>query len=194
MGSLYVGAANAPDPCALLLKVEVSASLDCNLTVAGNVGRGKAVLEGASQAQTNLPITIAVAAGGPPPCYTGPDVTAWNDVNQPSSWCYADQCHGDADGATEVMGRATVQVGYNDIAILLAGFGEAYSGDPTVDGPDDDSDPDTWIAADFDHATETMGRATVRVGYNDITVLLAYFGDDYTTMPGDCQTGSPVSP
>jgi hypothetical protein len=63
MGSLYVGGANAPDPCALLIKVMVSAGGDCNLTIAGNVGRGKAVLEGAAQAQTNLPITILVAGG-----------------------------------------------------------------------------------------------------------------------------------
>jgi len=35
MGSLYVGAANEPDPCALLCKVTVSS--DCNLTITGNV-------------------------------------------------------------------------------------------------------------------------------------------------------------
>lgn len=58
MGSLYVGSSNAPDPCALLCKIEVSG--DCNLTVAGNVGRGKVVMEGAGQGLTNLPITIHV--------------------------------------------------------------------------------------------------------------------------------------
>lgn len=63
MGSLYVGA-NEPDPCALLLKVEVSG--DCNLTVTGNVGRGKAVLEGAAQAMTNLPVVLMVSPVTPP--------------------------------------------------------------------------------------------------------------------------------
>ena len=64
MGSLYVGAANEPDPCALLCKVTVSS--DCNLTITGNVGRGKAVLEGAAQAMTNLPIVLMVSPVTPP--------------------------------------------------------------------------------------------------------------------------------
>ena len=65
MGSLYVGSANAPDPCALLLKVMVDEGNDCNLCLAGNVGRGKAVLEGAAQAQTNMPFCIRVEDIGP---------------------------------------------------------------------------------------------------------------------------------
>jgi len=65
MGSLYVGAANEPDPCALLIKVMVSEGNDCNLTIAGNIGRGKTVMEGAAQAQTNLPIIIRVVDIGP---------------------------------------------------------------------------------------------------------------------------------
>ena len=69
MGSLYVGGPNAPDPCALLIKVMVADANECNLTVTGNVGRGKTVMEGAAQGVTNLPITIHV---GPivPPTYT----------------------------------------------------------------------------------------------------------------------------
>jgi hypothetical protein len=65
MGSLYVGSANAPDPCALLLKLMVDEGNDCNLCLAGNVGRGKTVLEGSSQAQTNLPFCIRVTDIGP---------------------------------------------------------------------------------------------------------------------------------
>ncbi len=64
MGSLYVGGPNAPDPCALLIKVMVST--DCNLTLAGNVGRGKTVMEGAAQGVTNLPISILVSPVEPP--------------------------------------------------------------------------------------------------------------------------------
>jgi hypothetical protein len=64
MGSLYVGGPNAPDPCALLIKVMVST--DCNLTIAGNVGRGKTVMEGAAQGVTNLPISILVSPVVPP--------------------------------------------------------------------------------------------------------------------------------
>jgi hypothetical protein len=58
MGSLYVGSANAPDPCGLLCKVVVDA--DCNVTIVENVSRGKVVMEGATQATTNLPVVEAV--------------------------------------------------------------------------------------------------------------------------------------
>ena len=79
MGSLYVGAANEPDPCALLCKVTVSS--DCNLTVTGNVGRGKAVLEGAAQALTNLPISLMVSPITPACC--PPDCTDSTMVGPP---------------------------------------------------------------------------------------------------------------
>jgi len=66
MGSLYA----ATDPChptpppaaGILCKVTVSAA--CNLTINGNVGRGKVVNEDATAAITNLPIVIAVAQPG----------------------------------------------------------------------------------------------------------------------------------
>jgi len=41
-----------------------------------------------------------------------------------------------------------------------------------------------WIAADFDHADEVFGRGRVRVGLNDITVLVNYFR--VPTVPDDC--------
>lgn len=62
MGSLYVGGPNAPDATGTLCKVQVSA--DCNLTVAVNVSRGEVVMEGATQATTNLPQTAALSGGG----------------------------------------------------------------------------------------------------------------------------------
>jgi hypothetical protein len=61
MGSLYVGGPNAPPVSGTLCKVTVSAS--CNLTVTGNVARGKVVNEDANEASTNLPITIPVTIG-----------------------------------------------------------------------------------------------------------------------------------
>ena len=128
------------------------------------------------------------------PCYTGPDTTEWESVGSPDSWCADYQCHGDADDATEKFGRASRRVGYNDINILLAGFNQPYSGDPDVDGGDPGTDPDTWIAADFDHASEKFGRASRRVGYADINVLLWHFNDAHGAPPADCQDASPSSP
>jgi hypothetical protein len=74
MGSLYVGGPNAPDATGLLCKVAVD--VDCNMTIAVNVSRGEVVMEGATQATTNLPIVVALSPG---PSCCAPD--ADNDVD-----------------------------------------------------------------------------------------------------------------
>lgn len=116
------------------------------------------------------------------PCYTGPDLTEWQNLGSPASWCTDTQCHGDANNATEQIGKGFYSVGYQDINILLGGFATAYV-DP-VSSP--------WIAADFDHGQEQIGKGFYRVGYNDINVLLAWFAN--AGIPADCQTATPVSP
>ena len=165
MGSLYD--VNGPATSGTLCTVTVSGN--CNMTVAVNTTRGEVVLEDATTATTNLPITFAVGE-----CYTGPDYAQWVTVLKPDSWCTPRQCHGDADNAQEVIAKGTYWVGYNDINILLAGFKQAYVN--PVSSP--------WIAADFDHASEVIAKGTYRVGYADINVLLAYFKQG--TVPADC--------
>jgi len=58
MGSLYVGGPNAPAAGGTLCRVTVSAN--CTLSVSGNIGRGRVVNEDATEATTNLPISIPV--------------------------------------------------------------------------------------------------------------------------------------
>jgi sulfatase modifying factor 1 len=117
-------------------------------------------------------------------CYTGPDQREWISVGRPQSWCAPRQCHGDASNSAEIIGKCgPVWVGYKDIEILVAGFHRPYYGDPAAQ---------PWIAADFNHRTEKIGKGTFRVGYNDINVLLAWFKK--SLVPTDCQTANPVRP
>ena len=185
MGSLYDGEVNAPDANGVLLKfiVDVNNVIGSDIGIAANAIRaGAVVMEDLGAVTANM-TGCSFPPDAPPPCYTGPDQTEWVAVGSPTSWCTPTQCHGDADGATEVIGRGTFDVGYADITILLQGFATAYAGDPIAQ---------PWIAADFDHGYETIGRGSFPVGYNDITVLLAWFAT--AGCPTDCQTGSPVSP
>lgn len=153
---------------------------DGTITIAADTLRAETGAVGSDLA-TNLPITVAVTGS----CYTGPDVAEWELLLKPDSWCTVDQCHGDADGLTEMFGRTPVKVGWADIDELLAGFQVGGYTNP---------DDCPWISADFNHASEMFGRTPVRVGWDDIDVLLAYFQVAATAMPADCLTATPVDP
>jgi hypothetical protein len=172
-GETTAGAAGAT-----VVTIDLDVDATCVVAITENADRGGII------ATDGTPLDISSQIGGqidPEGCtYTGPDQTEWVAVGSPASWCGVSQCHGDADDAFETIGKGSFAVGYNDIDILLAGFNTAY----TIG--------DYWIAADFDHAAETIGKGTFRVGYNDIDILLAWFNT--TSVPTDCQTGSPVSP
>jgi hypothetical protein len=148
---------------------------NCHVTIAGNSARGNVVLESTEEANdvtyTGCDIVKTVD------CYTGPDVSEWEAVGKPDSWCYPRQCHGDADGIENSFGRGNLAwVSTEDVAILVQGFRAVYSGSPDLDGPDADSDPDTWIAADFDHTNNTFGRGNLaRVSTEDVAILVANF-------------------
>jgi hypothetical protein len=120
-------------------------------------------------------IAVDVEVGGTPPCINPAhaDYAQWVLVGEPASWCGATQCSGNADDAKEQIGKGQFLVGYNDIAILLEGFGKAY----TNQG---------WIAADFTRTDEQIGKGRFRVGYADINVLLAYFGKADGLVPANC--------
>lgn len=111
--------------------------------------------------------------------YFGPDYDEWVAVGMPESWCTPYQCHGDADGNTEIIAKQSRRVGYYDINILLAGFNRPYAGE-------------SWIAADFDHHAGIIAKQSCRVDYADINILLAWFNK--ADVPTDCQTANPVVP
>jgi hypothetical protein len=71
----------------------------------------------------------------------------------------------------------------NDVADLVAGFRANYSGNPAIH---------PWISADFDHFAEPFGFSMVRVGMNDVAILVAHFRS--FVVPTDCMTNNPVSP
>ena len=203
MGSIYdpciTSNPNQPAYSGLLIKVQ--ASIDCNLTVSANAARADTgvILEDGSSADvnfvaaTNIPVSFGCFPTG------HDDYAEWQIVGEPTSWCNPRQCHGDADGIENEYGEPDPFTGeYNkawvsseDIAILIAGFRQPYSGDPAVDGGDPGSDPDTWIAADFDHTNNNYGEPDpftgeynkARVSSEDVTVLITYFRQ---TVAADC--------
>ncbi|MBN1818362.1 MAG: hypothetical protein JW828_13460 [Sedimentisphaerales bacterium] len=106
-------------------------------------------------------------------CYKGPDQSPWDSVGRPESWCNPSQCYGDADGQMEKIGKGYFRVGFNDISILLEGFG--YFSNPYAK---------PWLAADFDHGSEMVGKGRIHVGFKDINILLEWFAKP--NVPTDC--------
>jgi hypothetical protein len=190
MGSLY--AASDPDhntaPPTSGQLCSFMVSNDCNVAIANDAARGGVVME-------DLDFAGSVALIGCQvdwvPCFPEghADFQEWLDVNEPSAWCGAKHCHGDATNSDEQFGRGNyVSVGITDFAILAVGYNRNdYSGDPAVDGNDPDSEPDTWIAADFTRAAEQFGRGNyVRVSIADFTILAEYYNVNTSLVPADC--------
>lgn len=117
-----------------------------------------------------------VLIGAIPECIpaTNASYAQWTVVGKPDSWCNVRQCYGDATASTEVIGKGTYWVGYNDLNIFLTGFKATYVS-PAAS---------PWIAADFTRSTEVIGKGTYRVGYNDLNIFLANFKS--TTVPTTC--------
>ena len=135
------------------------------------------IAPGAFNSPKTVPIRLELG------CYRGPDLAEWMSMGQPESWCAPRQCHGDATNSSESCGKCSCWIYYSDIRVLLDGFCKPYYGDPAAQ---------PWIAADFDHKAERIGKGAYRVGYKDINVILSYFHS--SGIPVDCQTANPVKP
>jgi hypothetical protein len=73
---------------------------------------------------------------------------------------------------------------------LVTGWKQTYSGDPSLDGPDPDSDPDTWICADFDHSEEGDPKTGYfRVWSSDLNIFVANWKTNPAPDCQDCQEG-----
>jgi len=174
MGALYESP-GAPSQSGTLCTVTVDS--DCQICVTEeDTYRAGVVMQDASTVTADLS-GACVDANATDDCFPSghPDYTEWVAVGKPDSWCYPSQCYGDADGLTELVGRSELRVTDNDVAILVAGYTEEYSGDPETD---------PWIAADFDHDTELVGRSELRVTDNDVGILVTYYTEE--TVPSDC--------
>jgi hypothetical protein len=188
MGSLYA----AEDPChtsppaasGVLLKFMVENDKDCTVNLAQNAIRGGVVMEDTGQEFSPSYVTLVgceVVCGTPPCIESGhPDYAAWLERLSPQSWCNPRQCHGDADGETELRGKLNYWVSYPDLNLFLAGFPI----DTTL-YVDEATNP--WIAADFDHDKELRGKLNYYVSYPDLDIFLASFPVDTTIGPDpDC--------
>ena len=180
-GSLYD--ANVPTKAPLDdddlfdLVIDPNGASGCTLTITKEVtNRGGIVMENSASPTggDNLPQSCALTFG----CFptTHAHWSQYRDVGGPASWCNPRQCHGDADGA-QYMGK---WVFGPDLNVLIAGWNQVYSGDPTLDGPDAGTDPDTWISADFNH----LPYMEKRVFGPDLNVIITYWNAD--VVPADC--------
>jgi hypothetical protein len=93
LGSLYDTAAPLKTGVLCVLTVDENVTEIC---VEGNAIRGNVVLEDTAEI-----IPAQVCAGPPDGCQFPPSDPAYDDwvlYGKPECWCYARQCHGDADG------------------------------------------------------------------------------------------------
>lgn len=183
MGSLYdmdnAGDGNKPAASGCLLKV--TANKACNVTVALNMTRGGIVMEDATAATTNAPISFALQSD----CYTGPNPAQWAAVEKPGCWCKANhaaanprQCAGDSDGFSE--GKSSYWASTRDLAVLLAAWNKNYAG---IQGQvyTDVKGSTPLICADFSQTSE--GKSSYRVSTADLTILLANWNKGNLPLP-----------
>ena len=157
MGALYEEG-NQPDLSGTLCRIQYKLcsywwiTPTTTMTITGNATRGNVVLETASAATTNLPITLVGLAAseackciGHDPDHETPDYTAmggdplgaykdyndWVAVEQPGCWCTDNdpnanprQCWGDADEFAETKKKWWVST--QDLTVLLAAWNKPY--------------------------------------------------------------------
>jgi hypothetical protein len=96
MGSLYVGAANAPPATGDLIKIQVDSN--CNISISGNAIRGDVVLEDVTSLDVNAPGCEVNDMDCDP--VTGQ--AKWIELGKPEAWCCPGQREGDASGDGKV--------------------------------------------------------------------------------------------
>ena len=169
MGSLYDQA--APGNSGILCSVTVDDEVTM-LCIESNAIRGNVVLESAAEVQDlqvpDDPETECLEWGE---CFpsSDPGYNDWVAFGKPECWCYARQCHGDADGKKQGNPFTGYEyVGGDDLLVLIAAW--QVKEDPK--GPGILSVED-GICADFNH--DRQGNPFTgyeRVGGDDLNVLI----------------------
>jgi hypothetical protein len=192
MGSLYDTAAPSATEGILC-----SVTVDENVTevcVSANAIRGNVVLESAAEVQDLvLPPCLGIPGGE---CFpsSDPGYNDWVAFGKPECWCYARQCHGDADGKKQGNPFTGYEyVGGDDLLVLIAGW--------QVKEPDKGPgilSVENGICADFNHAQQgNPFTGYERVGGDDLNVLIAHWQvkepDKGPGVPPDC-VPNPVEP
>ncbi len=191
LGSLYTDAAPSDTGVLCTITVDENVSKVC---VTGNAIRGNVVLEDASEATLTpaekcIDIILDCFPSDNPAAYAD-----WVAFGKPECWCYARQCHGDADG----LKQGSIVTGYmyvstNDLIILA----DAWQIKEDPKGPGILSLPG-GICADFDHGQQgSIVTGYMRVSTNDLIILANNWqikeDPKGPGIPGDC-VPSPVEP
>ena len=203
LGSLYTDA--APGDEGYLCSVTVDEDVK-TLCIEGNAIRGNVVMEDASEPAV-LDLTEACATWDE--CFpsTDPGYDDWVAHGKPLCWCYARQCHGDADGdrqGNDFFGWTYVST--DDLNVVIAAWQilePPHAEAPNLNGI---ADVDGGMCADFDH--DRQGNdffGWMRVSTDDLAVLIdawqaleppkndpahPFYPDG---IPGDC-VPTPVEP
>ena len=193
MGSLYVGAVNAPPDTQQLCSFYVDG--DCNVSIDHDAARGGVVLANTSKSFDGDLIGCQVTLLPDkcfPSCRTA-EYAEWVSLGEPNSWCNVRQCYGDTDKVESTFGNppppmfpwAKSWVTVEDLQIVVNGYELPYGGNPEVD---------TWIAADFNRQENTFGNppppmfpwAKARVTVEDLQVLVNNYELSVSTDCLDC--------
>ena len=212
MGALY-SEGNQPDLSGTLCMVQYrlpsywwNLTPTTTMTIAGNATRSNVVLEDATLATTNLPVTLAslvstefatcitpdhetpdYSSVGGNPFGAYKDFNDFNAVEEPGCWCADNdpnanprQCFGDADKASQ-GGKLNFWISTNDLETMLAAWQKNYSlmAGQTYAGL---FGPVPWICADFDHQAQG-GKLAYRVSTFDLNIMLANWQQSNAPAP-----------
>ena len=175
MGSLYVGAPNAPDANGVLCRFTVSGT--CSVAISENTIRAGIVMETVGPNAPDPNITIISPVSVNMDCYDAADKAMWTLAGSPSCWCHRPsvtdanvmarfQCRGDADGlftGKNVDGKR-IWVGLTDLNLLVGGWQKIES---TYTDPN-------WVCADFNHnfTGKDVDGKRIWVGLDDLNILV----------------------
>jgi hypothetical protein len=200
MGSLYDE--NAPPAVGVLCTITVDSNVT-EVCVTGNAIRGNVVMEDASEA------TVVYACISLGACYPSdyPAYDVWVAFGKPDCWCYARNCHGDADGLRYgSQWTGYYWVGTPDLGVVAAAWFVMEPPFASVEYPNGLIDVPNGLCADFDRTQYgSQWTGYYRVGTPDLGILAdAWFAMDppfndpmhaaYPNgVPGDC-VPVPVEP
>jgi len=125
MGSLYVGAPNAPADSGVLAELTIEGCDSVDVAIALNSIRGGVVLENPDDLVTvnATGTTAALDSCFIPECMktTAPQYADWVAWGKPDCWCYAKQCKGDING-TPYFGK---DVTLSDLNLFKLAFNKS---------------------------------------------------------------------
>lgn len=192
MGSLYVGAVNAPGKSGVLFKFLVDFN-EFTIDVNENTIRGGIVMEDPNeQVDVNL-VGVTINTECFPSDHV--DYNDWVAVGKPDCWCYPRQCHGDADDVNNddpdpLVKKWVILADYN---ILVSGWQKKRS--ETTATPFSE-----YICADFNHNSNDEPDPLVKkwVTLDDYNILVSNWqkkvSDPTSNVDPNCLTWSGFLP